>query len=158
MKNDPTALAAATGSVNRNEVLNKLLLNADNENNNHLQPNDPKHNIKVAFAEGYLAANNSADGKTGFAGKFFKVSGISSRIQGNFSQRTICSCISDLYASYVLSGGCGPINIIVFSIKWLYHQVGCTHLLSFVCEQRFNVDLSCSFQYQVEYSWVRRSR
>lgn len=116
MKNDSTALAAATGSVNRNEVLNKLLLNADNENNNHLQPNDPKHNIKVAFAEGYLAANNTTDGKTGYAGKFFKVSGIPSRMQGHFSQHAICFCISDLYASYVLSGGWGPINIIVFGI------------------------------------------
>lgn len=76
IKNDPAVLAAATNPNHRNEALNKLLLNVDNtnNNNNNLQPGDQKVKIKVAFAEGYLAANNSAVGKTGVATKFLKVS------------------------------------------------------------------------------------
>lgn len=126
-KNDPIALATASGSINRNEVLSKLLLNADAESNSHLQPNDPKHNIKVAFAEGYLAANNTSDGKTGYASRFIKVSDDlhwASQTRFQFTR-----FLSDVYASSILGCECGPLDIIVLGIEWLHHKVGWTHII-----------------------------
>lgn len=149
------ALASATNSINRNEVLNKLLLNADTENSNHVQPNDSKNNIKVAFAEGYLAANNSTDGKTGYASKFFKVSCRLSRINEMVFQRD-SSFISDLHASCFLSGWCGSLNIVILGIEWLDHQVGRSYPIHLVLH-RFNVSIY-PFRYQVGYNWAHRSR
>lgn len=52
----------------RNETLNKLLAQADDS---ATPGDDQKQRIKVAFAEGYLAANT--EDKLGIAAKFVKV-------------------------------------------------------------------------------------
>lgn len=52
----------------RHETLNKLLAQADDAST---PTNDQKQHIKVAFAEGYLAANT--EDKLGIAAKFVKV-------------------------------------------------------------------------------------
>lgn len=55
-------------SKQRNETLNKLLAQADDSTT---PGDDQKQRIKVAFAEGYLAANT--EDKLGIAAKFVKV-------------------------------------------------------------------------------------
>lgn len=55
-------------SKQRNETLNKLLAQADDSST---PGDDQRQRIKVAFAEGYLAANT--EDKLGIAAKFVKV-------------------------------------------------------------------------------------
>lgn len=62
----------AAASKQRNETLNKLLTQADDTST---PGDDQKQRIKVAFAEGYLAANT--EDKLGIAAKFVKVQEIS---------------------------------------------------------------------------------
>lgn len=57
-----------TASKQRHETLNKLLAQADDTS---AAVDDQKQRIKVAFAEGYLAANT--EDKLGVAAKFVKV-------------------------------------------------------------------------------------
>lgn len=65
-KIDPVNAAAKQ----RNETLNKLIMSAQADDS--LTPSDDqKQRIKVAFAEGYLAANT--EDKLGIAAKFVKV-------------------------------------------------------------------------------------
>lgn len=71
MKTDATILSSTVSASNRNEALTKLLVQADNT---HTQPTDQKERIKVAFAEGYLAANNTDEHKSSrTVAKLFKV-------------------------------------------------------------------------------------
>lgn len=58
----------ATASKQRHETLNKLLAQTDDGTT---PPDSQKQRIKVAFAEGYLAANT--EDKLGIAAKFVKV-------------------------------------------------------------------------------------
>lgn len=57
-----------TASKQRNETLNKLLAQTDDGT---VTVDDQKQRIKIAFAEGYLAANT--EDKLGIAAKFLKV-------------------------------------------------------------------------------------
>lgn len=67
-KNESTALA----SKQRNETLNKLLTQIDDSTSSTSPVADQKQRVKVAFAEGYLAAS-SGDDKLGVAAKLVKV-------------------------------------------------------------------------------------
>lgn len=67
-KLDPNLPVAPPSTFNlRNETLQKLL--TQTEYNNSSQSNDQKQSIKIAFAEGYIAAN-----KPGPTRKLFEVS------------------------------------------------------------------------------------
>lgn len=60
--------SVTAASKQRHETLNKLLAQTDDSS---VAVDDQKQRIKIAFAEGYLAANT--EDKLGIAAKFLKV-------------------------------------------------------------------------------------